>query len=35
MLYLAGIQKEKVLTDEIITRVVNEVEKKVSELKKN
>ena len=34
MLYLSGIQKGKVLTDEIIDKVVNEVEKKVSELEK-
>jgi (E)-4-hydroxy-3-methylbut-2-enyl-diphosphate synthase len=32
MLYLSGIQTEKVLTDDMITRVVNEVEKKASEL---
>ena len=35
MLYLSGIQKEKVLTDEMIDRVVSEVEKKASELEKN
>tara|TARA_B100001121_G_scaffold197937_1_gene173055 strand:- start:1432 stop:2529 length:1098 start_codon:yes stop_codon:yes gene_type:complete len=35
MLYLSGIQKEKVLTDDMITRVVDEVEKKVSELDNN
>ena len=35
MLYLSGIQTEKVLTDEIINRVVNEVEKKAFELEKN
>jgi (E)-4-hydroxy-3-methylbut-2-enyl-diphosphate synthase len=29
---LSGIQSEKVLTDDIITKVVEEVEKKVSEL---
>ena len=34
MLYLSGIQKEKVLTDDIIDRVVLEVEKKASELEK-
>ncbi len=34
MLYLSGIQKEKVLTDEMINRVVKEVEKKASELEK-
>jgi (E)-4-hydroxy-3-methylbut-2-enyl-diphosphate synthase len=32
MLYLSGIQKEKVMTDEMIARVVKEVEKKASEL---
>ena len=32
MLYLAGVQSEKVLTSDIIDRVVSEVEKKVSEL---
>ena len=35
MLYLSGVQKEKILTDEIISRVVKEVEKKASELEKN
>ena len=34
MLYLSGIQTEKVLTDDIITRVVREVEKAI-ELEKN
>ena len=34
MLYLSGIQKGKVLTDDIIDKVVNEVEKKISELEK-
>ena len=34
MLYLSGVQTEKVLTDDIITRVVTEVEKKVIELEK-
>ena len=34
MLYLSGVQKEKVLTEEIISRVVSEVEKKASELDK-
>jgi (E)-4-hydroxy-3-methylbut-2-enyl-diphosphate synthase len=34
MLYLSGIQREKVLTEEIISRVVNEVEKKADELEK-
>ncbi|MDA8547775.1 flavodoxin-dependent (E)-4-hydroxy-3-methylbut-2-enyl-diphosphate synthase [Candidatus Pelagibacter bacterium] len=35
MLYLSGIQSEKVLTDNIISKVVEEVEKKASELEKN
>ena len=35
MLYLSGIQKEKVLTKDMITKVVGEVEKKVAELEKN
>ena len=34
MLYLAGVQNQKVLTDDIIDKVVNEVEKKASELEK-
>ena len=34
MLYLSGLQKEKVLTEDIIDRVVLEVEKKASELEK-
>ena len=34
MLYLSGIQKEKVLTEDMIKRVVNEVEKKAIEQKK-
>ena len=33
MLYLSGIQKEKVLTEDMIKRVVNEVEKKAIEQK--
>ena len=32
MLYLSGLQKEKVLTDDIIDKVVSEVEKKALEL---
>ena len=32
MLYLSGVQSEKVLTDNIISKVVEEVEKKASEL---
>ena len=35
MLYLSGIQKEKVLTKDMITKVVHEVEKKAAELEKN
>jgi len=34
MLYLSGVQSEKVLTDDIIKKVVSEVEKKASELEK-
>jgi len=34
MLYLSGVQSEKVLTGDIIKRVVSEVEKKASELEK-
>ena len=34
MLYLSGLQQEKVATDEIINRVVSEVEKKAAELEK-
>ena len=32
MLYLSGIQSEKVLTDDLITKVINQVEKKVLEI---
>ena len=32
MLYLSGIQKEKVLTEDMINKVVDEVEKKVLEI---
>lgn len=35
MLYLSGVQTEKVLTDNMIDRVVNEVEKKARELENN
>jgi (E)-4-hydroxy-3-methylbut-2-enyl-diphosphate synthase len=35
MLYLSGVQSEKVLTDDIIEKVISEVEKKASELEKN
>jgi (E)-4-hydroxy-3-methylbut-2-enyl-diphosphate synthase len=34
MLYLSGVQNKKVLTNEIIDKVVDEVEKKASELEK-
>ena len=34
MLYLSGIQKEKVMTEDMISRVVKEVEKKISKLEK-
>ena len=34
MLYLSGIQNEKILTEDIIKKVVSEVEKKASELEK-
>ena len=35
MLYLSGIQSEKVLTEDIISEVVTQVEKKVKEIKNN
>ena len=35
MFYLSGIQKEKVLSEDIITKVIQEVEKKVLELENN
>ena len=35
MLYLSGIQTEKVLTDDMISKVISEVEKKVSEIENN
>ena len=35
MLYLSGVQTEKVLTKNMIEKIVNEVEKKVSELENN
>ena len=35
MLYLSGVQSEKVLTADIIKKVVSEVEKKAKELEKN
>ena len=34
MLYLSGIQSEKVLSEDIISKVVSEVEKKAAELNK-
>ena len=34
MLYLSGVQSEKVLTNEIINKVVSEVEKKATEIEK-
>ena len=35
MLYLSGVQKEKVMTKDMIKRVVNEVEKKALDIQKN
>ena len=35
MLYLSGVQREKVMTDDMISKVIEEVEKKASELEKN
>ena len=35
MLYLSGLQSEKVLTGEIINKVVSEVEKKAAEIEIN
>ena len=35
MLYISGIQTEKVFTEDMINRVVNEVEKKALELENN
>ena len=35
MLYLSGVQSQKVMTSDLISKVVDEVEKKVSELEKN
>ena len=35
MLYLSGVQTEKVLTNNMIEKIVDEVEKKVSEIEKN
>ncbi len=35
MLYISGVQKEKVFTDEMISKVIDEVEKKAAELENN
>ena len=35
MLYLSGVQKEKILTENIVDKVVNEIEKKVYEIENN
>ena len=35
MLYLSGVQSEKVITSDIIDKVISEVEKKAAELEKN
>ena len=35
MLYLSGIQREKVLTKDLILKVVNQVEEKVKEIQNN
>ena len=35
MLYLSGVQTEKVMTEDMISRVVKEIEKKASDLEKN
>ena len=35
MLYLSGMQSEKVLTDDLISKVINQVEKKVLEIENN
>ena len=32
MLYLSGMQSEKVLTDDLISKVINQVEKKALEI---
>ena len=32
MLYLSGVQKQKIMTKDMISRVVNEVEKKAFEI---
>ena len=35
MLYLSGVQSEKVMTEDMITKVIQEVEKKASEFENN
>ena len=35
MLYLSGVQKEKILTKDMISKVIDEVEKKAAELENN
>ena len=35
MLYISGVQSQKVMTDDIITKVIQEVEKKASEFENN
>ncbi len=35
MLYLSGVQNEKVMTEDMITKVIQAVEKKASELENN
>ena len=35
MLYISGVQREKVMTDDMISKVIEEVEKKASELENN
>ena len=35
MLYISGVQKEKILTEDMISKVIDEVEKKAAELEKN
>ena len=35
MLYLSGVQSGKVLTDDMIAKVISEVEKKATELENN
>ena len=35
MLYLSGVQSEKILTNDMVDKIVSEVEKKASELENN